>query len=248
MRIELGAARPPARRACMNGGVLRAGIPDNPDHLDTGISYAVEGWELLEATNNGLLTFKKAAGAAGSQVVARHRDGDAGGHRRRPHLHLPRASRRALLAAGEPRGAAVRLRRTRSSGCSTSARRASASTRSSRARTPTPPTTRAHISGIVANDKAMTDRVPPDPPRRRVPGHHGDAVRVRRPGRDAVQGHLHRSAVAGGDRAVHDQDVRPQAADRARAQPELPPVVAQLARRAPERGRACRSASRPSRP
>jgi peptide/nickel transport system substrate-binding protein len=52
-----------------NGGVLRAGIPDNPDHLDTGISYAVEGWELLEATNNGLLTFKKAAGAAGSQVV-----------------------------------------------------------------------------------------------------------------------------------------------------------------------------------
>jgi peptide/nickel transport system substrate-binding protein len=52
-----------------NGGVLQAGIPDDPDHLDTGISYAVEGWELLEATNNGLLTFKKAAGAAGSQVV-----------------------------------------------------------------------------------------------------------------------------------------------------------------------------------
>ncbi len=52
-----------------NGGVLKAGIPDDPDHLDTGISYAVEGWELLEATNNGLLTFKKASGAAGSQVV-----------------------------------------------------------------------------------------------------------------------------------------------------------------------------------
>jgi peptide/nickel transport system substrate-binding protein len=55
--------------AVQNGGVLRAGIPDDPDHLDTGISYAVEGWELLEATNNGLLTFRKAAGAAGSQVV-----------------------------------------------------------------------------------------------------------------------------------------------------------------------------------
>ena len=40
------------------------GIPDNPDHLDTGLSYAVEGWELLEATNNGLLTFKKAAAAS----------------------------------------------------------------------------------------------------------------------------------------------------------------------------------------
>src|SRR6476659_10186583 len=52
-----------------NGGVLRAGIPDDPDHLDTGISYAVEGWELLEATNNGLLTFKKASGSAGSVVV-----------------------------------------------------------------------------------------------------------------------------------------------------------------------------------
>jgi peptide/nickel transport system substrate-binding protein len=52
-----------------NGGTLRAGIPDDPDHLDTGISYAVEGWELLEATNNGLLTFKKAAGSAGSEVV-----------------------------------------------------------------------------------------------------------------------------------------------------------------------------------
>ncbi|HEY3764299.1 MAG TPA: ABC transporter substrate-binding protein [Gaiellales bacterium] len=52
-----------------NGGVLKAGIPDDPDHLDTGISYAVEGWELLEATNNGLLTFEKASGAAGSQVV-----------------------------------------------------------------------------------------------------------------------------------------------------------------------------------
>jgi len=51
------------------GGTLRAGIPDDPDHLDTGISYAVEGWELLEATNNGLLTFKKASGSAGSEVV-----------------------------------------------------------------------------------------------------------------------------------------------------------------------------------
>jgi peptide/nickel transport system substrate-binding protein len=55
--------------AMQNGGVLRAGIPDDPDHLDTGISYAVEGWELLEATNNGLLTFRKASGAAGSEVV-----------------------------------------------------------------------------------------------------------------------------------------------------------------------------------
>ncbi|HEV7563888.1 MAG TPA: ABC transporter substrate-binding protein, partial [Solirubrobacterales bacterium] len=31
--------------------------------------YATEGWETLEATGNGLLTFKKASGGAGSQIV-----------------------------------------------------------------------------------------------------------------------------------------------------------------------------------
>ncbi len=51
------------------GGVLRAGIPDNPDHLDTGIAFAVEGWQILEATNNGLLTFKKASGGAQATIL-----------------------------------------------------------------------------------------------------------------------------------------------------------------------------------
>jgi peptide/nickel transport system substrate-binding protein len=55
--------------APVDGGVLRGGIPDNPDHLDTGISFAVEGWELLEATNNGLLTFKKAGGGQQSMIL-----------------------------------------------------------------------------------------------------------------------------------------------------------------------------------
>jgi peptide/nickel transport system substrate-binding protein len=55
--------------SAVNGGTLRAAIPDNPDHLDTGYSYATEGWELLEATNDGLLSFKKAQGGAGAQVV-----------------------------------------------------------------------------------------------------------------------------------------------------------------------------------
>ena len=54
--------------APVNGGTLRGAIPDNPDHLDTGISFAVEGWELLEATNNGLLTFKKAGGGQQSVI------------------------------------------------------------------------------------------------------------------------------------------------------------------------------------
>jgi peptide/nickel transport system substrate-binding protein len=52
----------------VNGGTLQGAIPDNPDHLDTGISFAVEGWELLEATNNGLLTFKKAGGGQQSVI------------------------------------------------------------------------------------------------------------------------------------------------------------------------------------
>jgi peptide/nickel transport system substrate-binding protein len=48
----------------VNGGTLQAGIPDNPDHLDTGLSYATEGWEILEATGDGLLGFRKTAGPA----------------------------------------------------------------------------------------------------------------------------------------------------------------------------------------
>ncbi len=53
----------------VNGGILKAGIPGNPDHLDPALSYTNEGWEILEATNNGLLTFKKASGGAGATVV-----------------------------------------------------------------------------------------------------------------------------------------------------------------------------------
>jgi peptide/nickel transport system substrate-binding protein len=62
-----GARGPAARPA--SPSVLRAGIPDNPDHLDTGFSYATEGWEILESTNDGLLRFRPASGAAGGQIV-----------------------------------------------------------------------------------------------------------------------------------------------------------------------------------
>ncbi len=55
--------------APVNGGTLLAGIPANPDHLDGALSATTEGWEILEATNDGLLTFRRAAGGAGSQVV-----------------------------------------------------------------------------------------------------------------------------------------------------------------------------------
>jgi peptide/nickel transport system substrate-binding protein len=55
--------------AAVNGGTLRAAIPDDPDHLDTGLSYATEGWEILESTGDGLLGFKKTSGAAGADIV-----------------------------------------------------------------------------------------------------------------------------------------------------------------------------------
>ena len=83
---------PAAPAAPVNGGILRAGIPDNPDHLDPGLSYTNEGWEILEATNNGLLTFKKAAGGAGATVVPDIATRDAHGLRRRQDLHLPRCA------------------------------------------------------------------------------------------------------------------------------------------------------------
>jgi len=52
-----------------NGGTLQAAIPDNPDHLDTGLSYATEGWEILEATGDGLLGYRRASGAAGADIL-----------------------------------------------------------------------------------------------------------------------------------------------------------------------------------
>ena len=51
------------------GGILLAGIPDNPDHLDPALSATNEGWELMEAMNNGLLTLRRTDGIAGSDVV-----------------------------------------------------------------------------------------------------------------------------------------------------------------------------------
>jgi peptide/nickel transport system substrate-binding protein len=59
----------PATDTPIDGGTLKAGIQDNPDHLDAGLSYTNQGWEILLVTNNGLLTVKKEAGAAGLELV-----------------------------------------------------------------------------------------------------------------------------------------------------------------------------------
>jgi peptide/nickel transport system substrate-binding protein len=55
--VASGAASRSADTAPVNGGTLLAGIPDSPDHLDPGLSYTNEGWEIFEATNDGLLTY-----------------------------------------------------------------------------------------------------------------------------------------------------------------------------------------------
>ncbi|MGH2842963.1 MAG: ABC transporter substrate-binding protein [Solirubrobacteraceae bacterium] len=53
----------------VNGGILKAGEATDPDHLDPALSYTTESWEMLEATNNGLVGFAPAAGTAGNRVV-----------------------------------------------------------------------------------------------------------------------------------------------------------------------------------
>src|SRR5713101_8097004 len=63
------ASRTSSSTTPVDGGVLHAAIADNPDHLDTGIGFAVEGWELTQATNNGLVKFKDAPGPGSSQIV-----------------------------------------------------------------------------------------------------------------------------------------------------------------------------------
>jgi peptide/nickel transport system substrate-binding protein len=55
--VSSGSASRSDDTAPVNGGTLLAGIPDSPDHLDPGLSYTNEGWEIFEATNDGLLTY-----------------------------------------------------------------------------------------------------------------------------------------------------------------------------------------------
>ena len=73
----------------MNGGTLKAGIPDSPDHLDPGLSYTNEGWEIFEATNDGLLTYRRIGGPATNRAgvgVPHPFDDEQGG---RPVVELP---------------------------------------------------------------------------------------------------------------------------------------------------------------
>ena len=128
------------RRAPVNGGTLRGRHPRQP--RPPRHRHLLRGRGMGDARGDQQRPAHVQEGRRRGRLAgrARHRHGHARGHRRRPHLHLPRPSRRDVLAAGEPGGASRPTSSTRSSGCSTSARRASASTPSSRARTPTPRT------------------------------------------------------------------------------------------------------------
>ena len=60
-----------ARKAAapVNGGTLRGAMVANPDHLDPALANADESYEILEATNDGLLAFAHTGGPAGSKII-----------------------------------------------------------------------------------------------------------------------------------------------------------------------------------
>ncbi len=206
--------------APVNGGTLRAGIPDNPDYLDPGLSYTNEGWEILEATNNGLVTFKKAAGGAGAQIVpdiasAMPTVTDGGRtytfHVRPGVMFSPPVSR--AVKPSDFKFSIERLFRVDSGGLGLLHRH------------PGRECLRQEPQGRHLGDRRQRrqghDHVPPDPARRHLPRLHGDAVRLRAPHGHAVEGHLDAAAVADRDRALPDLELHAQAAARHDAQPEL---------------------------
>ncbi len=164
----------------------------------------------------------------------RHRDVDADGLAQRPDLHVPRAQGRALLAARQPRRAPVRREVLH---------RAALPHRLGRRRLLHRHQGREQVRED-AQGRHLRDRgqrqggdggLPPDPARRDVPRLPVHPVRLRPAQGHARQGHLHHRQLARGHRAVRDLEVRAQAGDRHHAEPELPPVDAELAQRAPRR-------------
>jgi peptide/nickel transport system substrate-binding protein len=55
--------------ATKTGGTLIANYNSFPDFLDPALSYTADGWDVLWSAYTPLLTYKHAAGAAGSEVV-----------------------------------------------------------------------------------------------------------------------------------------------------------------------------------
>ena len=236
-----------AAAAASGGGSARArpstaarcapASPTTPTTSTPGLSYANEGWEILEATNNGLLTFKKARGGAGAQIVPDIAVGDADGHRRRPHLHVPRAHRRDVLAAGQPRGEAVRHQVLDRAAVPDRLRRRRLLHRH-RGANAYAKTRKGGISGIVAERRRAHDHVPPDrspTARSSTTWRSRSRSRCPRARRRRTSRRSPQWRIATGPYMI--SSTCPSSRSCIDAQPELPPVDAGLAQRAPGRDR-----------
>ena len=214
-----------AVRRPVNGGILKAGIPGNPDHLDPALSYTNEGWEILEATNNGLLTFKKAAGGAGATVVPDIASAmptvTDGGKTYTFHLR----SDVMFSAPGQPGGEAVRLQVLDRAAVPGRLRRRRLLHRHRRREQLRQDPQGRHLRHRRRR-QGDDDHVPPDPAGRHVHRLHRHSVRVRDAGGHAGQGRLDDPAVAGADRAVCDHRLRPAPVGHDPAKPPLPLVDA----------------------
>ena len=170
--------------APVNGGTLLAAIPANPDHLDAALSATTEGWEILEATNDGLMTFKRAGGGAGSEVVpdlatALPKITDGGlvyTFHMRPGVRFSPPVNRTVRPS-DLKWSIERILKTDSSnvGWYTGIVGATAYEKGKA----------ASVTGIVAERLGDDGRLPPDPAGRDVPRVPGGADRVRVPGRHA---------------------------------------------------------------
>ena len=197
----------------VNGGTLRAGIPDNPDYLDPGLSYTNEGWEILEATNNGLVTFKKAAGGAGAQIVpdiASAMPTVTDGGRTytfhvRPNVMFSPPVNRAVKPS-DFKFSIERLFRIDSGGLAffTGIKGADAYAK----------TRKGGISGIVANDAKGTITFHLTQPDGTFLDYMATPFAFVLPTGHAVEGHLHPAAVAHRDGPLPGVDLHPQAAAR----------------------------------
>lgn len=58
-----------ASATAKKGGTFAINFTSFPDYLDPALSYTAEGWTTLRPVYNGLLVFKRAEGAEGSQIV-----------------------------------------------------------------------------------------------------------------------------------------------------------------------------------
>ncbi len=58
-----------ASATAKKGGTFTVNFTSFPDYLDPALSYTAEGWTTLRPVYNGLLVFKRAEGAEGSEIV-----------------------------------------------------------------------------------------------------------------------------------------------------------------------------------